>query len=200
MKLLVVICLFVLSISIFNPCFSQKQVEISGVKYILHTVTKSETVFNICQKYKVSQKEIMQANPGLPGILKAGSTVKILVATVSQETEKPEPAGEAQPATEEEFYYHKVAPKQTLFSIAKQYGITANDLIRNNPELTNGIVPGQVLKIPVSITSIEGQKINDTTSSPIDVSEYSVHPVVSGETLYSLEQRYGISHDEMMKI
>ncbi|BBE19944.1 LysM-repeat proteins and domains [Aquipluma nitroreducens] len=199
MKLLVVICLFVLSISIFNPCFSQKQVEISGVKYILHTVIKSETVFNICQKYKVSQKDIMQANPGLPGILKAGSTVKIPVATVSQETEKPEPAGEAQPATEEEFYYHKVAPKQTLFSIAKQYGITANDLIRNNPELTNGIVPGQVLKIPVSITNVDAQKANDIASTQIDVSEYSVHPVVSGETLYSLEQRYGISHDEMMK-
>ena len=107
--------------------------------------------------------------------------------------------GQAQPATEEEFYYHKVAPKQTLFSIAKQYGITANDLIRNNPELTKGIVPGQVLKIPVSITNVEAQKANDIASSQIDVSEYSVHPVVSGETLYSLEQRYGISHDDMMK-
>ncbi len=199
MKLLVVICLFVLSISIFNPCFSQKQIEISGVKYILHTVTKSETVFNICQKYKVSQKDMMLANPGLPGILKAGSTVKIPVATVSQEPKKTEPVAQTQPAIEEEFYYHKVASKQTLFSIAKQYGITANDLIRNNPELTNGIVPGQVLKIPVSITNVEAQKANDIASGQIDVSEYSVHPVVSGETLYSLEQRYGISHDEMMK-
>ena len=91
MKLLVVICLFVLSISIFNPCFSQKQVEISGVKYILHTVTKSESVFSLCQKYKVSQKDIMQANPGLSAVPKAGTTVKIPVATVSQEPKKPEP-------------------------------------------------------------------------------------------------------------
>jgi len=199
MKLLGIICLFVLIFSIPNPCFSQKQVEISGVKYILHTVTKSESVFSLCQKYKVSQKDIMQANPGLSAVPKAGTTVKIPVATVSQEPKKPEQLEQAQPATEEEFYYHKVAPKQTLFSIAKQYGITANDLIRNNPELTNGIAPGQVLKIPVSITNVEAQKASDIASSQLDVSEYSVHPVVSGETLYSLEQRYGVSHDDMMK-
>jgi len=201
MKLLVVICLFVLSISISNPCFSQKQVEISGVKYILHTVTKSETVFSLCKQYKVSQKDIMQANPGLPGVLKAGTTVKIPVATVAAEVKKQEPVtpAPAQPTTEEEYYYHKVAARQTLVTIAKQYGITANDLIRNNPELTKGIVPGQVLKIPVSITNVQDQKANEKSANQFDVSEYTVHPVVSGETLYSLEQRYEISHDEMLK-
>lgn len=202
MKLVAVICLFVLIFSVPNPCFSQKQVEISGVKYILHTVTKSETVFNLCQKYKVSQKDILQANPGLSGILKAGSTVKIPVATVAPEPKKQEAVTQAQSTTEEEYYYHKVAAKQTLVTIAKQYGITANDLIRNNPELTKGITLGQVLKIPVSITNAEVQKANELSekqAKQMDISEYSVHPVVSGETLYSLEQRYGVSHDDMLK-
>lgn len=202
MKLVAVICLFVLIFSVPNLCFSQKQVEISGVKYILHTVTKSETVFNLCQKYKVSQKDILQANPGLSGILKAGSTVKIPVATVAAEPKKQEAVTQAQSTTEEEYYYHKVAAKQTLVTIAKQYGITANDLIRNNPELTKGITPGQVLKIPVSITNAEVQKANELSekqAKQMDISEYSVHPVISGETLYSLEQRYGVSHDDMLK-
>lgn len=202
MKLLGIICLFVLILSIPNPCFSQKQVEISGVKYILHTVTKSESVFSLCQKYKVSQKDIMLANPGLSAVPKAGTTVKIPVANGTPEPKKQEPVTQAQPTTEEEYYYHKVASKQTLFTIAKQYGITANDLIRNNPELTNGITPGQVLKIPVSITNAEAQKANELSENQakqMDVSEYSVHPVVSGETLYSLEQRYGVSHEDMLK-
>jgi LysM repeat protein/ABC-type branched-subunit amino acid transport system substrate-binding protein len=86
-----------------------------------------------------------------------------------------------------------VADKQTIFTIAKQYGIQVNDLIRSNPEITKGISVGQVLKIPVNPASAEGN------SRQPDVSEYSVHPVVSGETLYSLEQRYGVSHEEMMK-
>jgi LysM repeat protein/ABC-type branched-subunit amino acid transport system substrate-binding protein len=202
MKLFALIFVFALSISISNSCFSQKQVEISGVKYVLHTVTKGETVFTLCQKYKVSQKDIMAANPGLSAILKAGTTVKVPVGVATAETKKAEPVtSQEQPATEEEYYYHKVAAKQTLFSIAKQYGITPNEIIRNNPEITNGVAPGQVLKIPVSSTP-EGQKAGeaaDGQAKPMDVSEYNVHPVVSGETLYSLEQRYGVSHDEMLK-
>jgi len=200
MKIFVALCLFALIISIPNPCFSQKQVEISGVKYVLHTVTKSETVFSLCQKYKVSQKDIMAANPGLSAILKAGSTVKIPVVIVAPEPKKQEPV--AQATTDEEYYYQKVTKNQTIFSIAKQYGITANELIRYNPELSNGITPGQVLKIPVSITSAEAQKaseMSDAQAKQMDVSEYSVHPVVSGETLYSLEQRYGVTHDDMMR-
>ena len=82
MKLFALIFVFALIVSIPDSCFSQKQVEISGVKYIIHTVGKNESVFNLCQKYKVSQKVIMQANPGLSAVLKAGTTVKIPVETV----------------------------------------------------------------------------------------------------------------------
>jgi ABC-type branched-chain amino acid transport systems, periplasmic component len=174
--------------------FAQKQVEISGQKFILYDVTKSESVFSICQKYKVSQDDLIKANPEISGVVKAGTTVKIPVAQASPEAKKAEP--ERQPAVEEgQFYYHKVGPRQTIFTIARQYEITVNDIVRFNPEATKGISEGQVLKIPVNID----KKAEDAQNQDLDVSQYSVHPVVSGETLYSLEQRYGVSHEEMMK-
>ena len=74
--------------------------------------------------------------------------------------------------------------------------------MRYNPEISKGIVPGQILKIPVSLTNSGDQKQEgsaDNQAKQLDVSEYSVHPVVSGETLYSLEQRYGVSHEDMLK-
>ena len=184
--------------------FAQKEVEISGVTYIMHTVTRSETVYSICQKYKVTQKEILQANPGLSGVLQAGTTIKIPTGIVLAEP-KSEPKKQeikSQSSTEE-YYYHKVSKNQTISSIAKQYGVTSNDLIRNNPELSNGVVVGQVLKIPISITNIKLQAPAETPadSNPsADLSGYTFHPVVSGETLYSLEQKYGITHEEMMKL
>jgi len=104
MKIVVVICLFALIVSIPNPCSSQDQVEISGVKYILHNVKKSETVFSLCQKYKVTQKDILQANPGLSAILQTGSTVKIPVKKmVPEEPVKVEAARPAQ--VDAELYY-----------------------------------------------------------------------------------------------
>ncbi len=193
MKVFSAICLFVFAVSIASPCLAQKQVEISGVKYILYSSSKGESVFSICQKYKVSQADLLKANPGLPAVLKAGTTVKIPAGTATvEEPLKTQPETKAVQTIEDEYYYHKVADKQTIFTIAKQYGIQVNDLISNNPEVTKVISVGQVLKIPVKPAPTEANNHQP------DVSEYSVHPVVSGETLYSLEQRYGISHEEMM--
>ena len=197
MKLVVAVFLFALIISIPHSGFAQKEVEIGGVKYVLHTVSKKETIFSICQKYKVSQKELQQANPGLSTMLEAGSTVKVPVGKVEAEPVKP--AEVVLKPAEEEFYYHKTSRRQTIFSIAKQYGVTANDLIRYNPELSKGLQIDQVLKIPVDISK-SGSSANTSVEAPrqINVAEYSVHPVVSGETLYSLEKRYGITHEQMM--
>lgn len=189
MKIIVVICLFALIISIPNPCFSQKEVEISGVKYVLHTVKKSETVFSLCREYKVTQKEILQANPGLTAVLQAGSTIKIPVIKV--EADEPVKVEVAKPATvDTEVYYHKVAKKQTIFSIAKQYGLTANDLIRFNPELTNGLLIGQILKIPVKTVS--------QPAKPVSVQQSSTkYKVEKGETLFSLAARFGVEVTEL---
>jgi LysM repeat protein/ABC-type branched-subunit amino acid transport system substrate-binding protein len=195
MKIFSAICLFVFAVSMANPCFSQKQVEISGVKYILYNALKDESVFSICKKYKVSQSDLLKANPGLPAVLKGGTTVKIPVGTVAEETPKVQrPVNPSAQTSEDEYYYHKVSVQQTVSSIARQYGITANDLIRYNPEIAQGITPGQVLKIPVKLTTA-----GENPAQP-DASAYTVHPVVSGETLYSLEQRYDISHQEMMQL
>ena len=44
---------------------------------------------------------------------------------------------------------HYVEPKETIYSIAKQYGILQEELIENNPELENSILQiGQNLIIP----------------------------------------------------
>ncbi|MFY9154464.1 MAG: LysM peptidoglycan-binding domain-containing protein [Prolixibacteraceae bacterium] len=198
MKLIVAAFLFAFIFSLPQTGYSQKEVEIGGMKYVLHTVSKKETIFSICQKYKVSQKDLQAANPNLTTLLEAGSTVKIPIGKVVTEPVKSQVSTAKVP--EEEFYYHKTAKKQTIFSIAKQYGVTANDLIRFNPELSNGLQVGQVLKIPVAITRTEPESSPKTEAiQQPDVSEYSVHPVVSGETIFSLERRYGVTHEQMMK-
>ncbi len=201
MKLFISFCL--LSLFFLNPFIgnsqteNQKEVEISGVKYVLHIVKKSETSFSICQRYKITQAELQKANPGISAILQAGSTIKIPAGKVAAENKK-----EVQPATKvtsEEYYYHKVTKQQTIFSISKQYGITENDLIRNNPELTKGLLVGQVLKIPVNSTKTKEQAIAESSSIP-DSPGFTWHTVVSGETLYSLENMYGITHEEMLRL
>lgn len=45
--------------------------------YITHTVNKGETLFGICQKYKVTEQQLVQLNPEIKNGLKEGSTVRI---------------------------------------------------------------------------------------------------------------------------
>ena len=201
MKFIFAIVLFLVINSIPYSGYTQNEVEIGGNKYILHKVSKSETVFSICQKYHVSQKELLEANPGLMGVLQSGTTVKVPTGKLAAESKKPEVKTPNE--TQTDFYFHKVAKKQTIFSIARQYGISANDLIRFNPELTNGLVAGQVLKIPVSITNTVAN--SDSRSESVspeqgNLSEYLFHSVVSGETLFGLENIYNITHEQMLRL
>lgn len=48
------------------------------------------------------------------------------------------------------FYVHRVLPRQTLFSIAKTYGVSTDELMRCNPALKDGLKAGSLLYVPAS--------------------------------------------------
>ena len=60
------------------------------------------------------------------------------------------------------FYLHRVEKKQTLFSIARSYGVASEAIIKDNPSITSGLKEGQVIYIRV-----EGS--NPSTSIPEEV-------------------------------
>ncbi|MDP2890243.1 MAG: LysM peptidoglycan-binding domain-containing protein, partial [Bacteroidota bacterium] len=134
MKLFISICLFILLFLNVQQGYSQKEVGFSGNTYLLHKVKKSETIYGLCQKYKVTQEELKTANFGLTSVLNVGDILKIPVKKVVA-TQKLDQQSVNVVATEPEYYYHKVIKRQTIFSISRQYGITANELIRYNPEI-----------------------------------------------------------------
>lgn len=206
MKLFFSISLVLLLLLNVYSGYSQNEIEISGVRYLLHSVKKGETTFSICQKYKVTPAELNAANPELSGVLKSGLQVKIPVKKSLEEKKVVLPDEKAK-ASEPEYYYHKVTKQQTIFSIAKQYGITANELIRYNPVITNGLNAGQVLKIPVltgnstdssggQVVAPENVKISDAGSEE----NFRFHTVVAGETLYSLENKFAVSREELVRL
>ncbi|MCW3072102.1 MAG: hypothetical protein JWO44_1992 [Bacteroidetes bacterium] len=87
------------------------------------------------------------------------------------------------------YYLHTVEKGQTLFAIAKFYGIDVNDLVIENPDAIDGIKPGQILKIP-----FEKKKVSAVT---VDTSNYTVHKVEQGQTLYSISRQYGVDSDKL---
>ena len=82
---------------------------------------------------------------------------------------------------------HRVQSGESLYIVAQKYGVTVSDLKDANNLSSNNLKVGQKLKVPQA-----GKKADNTNSS-------STHIVRSGESLYLIAERYGITVNELKK-
>lgn len=83
------------------------------------------------------------------------------------------------------YYLHQVIPGQTVYSICKAYQIEQSELALENPEILEGLKPGQELKIPTVIV-----KNNQKSTT---------HTVEKGETLYAISKKYSVTVEQIEK-
>lgn len=93
------------------------------------------------------------------------------------------------------YYIHTVEAGQTLYSIAKAYAVNSKDLIFENPELADGINPGQLIKILYKETKKQASPKSEVNSA----SPFIYHTVEKQQTLYAISKLYGITVDELNK-
>jgi LysM repeat protein/ABC-type branched-subunit amino acid transport system substrate-binding protein len=65
-----------------------------------------------------------------------------------------------------DYYIHTVEKGHTVYKISKTYGITPEELIRINPEISDGLKPGMDLKIPVPATKKDQKKAAPMETKP----------------------------------
>lgn len=81
---------------------------------------------------------------------------------------------------------HTVAKGDTLYSLAKKYGVTVDEIRSANSMSGNDLYAGQKLTIPVK-------------TQPRQIT-YESYTVKAGDTLYSIARRYEISVEELREI
>lgn len=166
-------------------------VVIKGEKYISHQVRTGETVFSISKKYKIDQSVLKVHNPKIANRLAIGDMLKIPYVegvdfSQQQILQKGEPDG---------FKTHKIkSRKETVYNIAKQYGITVEELYAYNTRIKK-YKRGVKVKIPFW-NEVKEQPVVD--NKPISGAEIKTHLVVSGETLYSISHKYKVSEAEIV--
>ena len=133
-----VLCLLLLAVG-SQTCASQETTSTKSGVHRFHTIQKGETLYALTRLYKVSAEDICVANPGLTAEnFKIGTVILIPSETVVEEekqdtvvVEKKEPTGLAGSRCRE---MHEVKRKETLYSIAQNYGVTLEELLKANPE------------------------------------------------------------------
>jgi LysM repeat protein len=162
--------------------------------YTKHTVGNGETVFQIAQKYNVTAKDIYDLNPDSKnGIQK--DMILIIPKSGSKTIVNGSKTIKNSPKN------HEVLQKETLYGIARQYGITVGDLKISNPILeTQSINIGQIIIIPYIKGAVESKiKTNQQTNkNSIKSNKLTNYEVQSKETLYGLSKKFNITIDELI--
>ena len=87
-----------------------------------------------------------------------------------------------------DYYEHNVEAGNTLWGLQRMYGVDAEAIVAENPELKDGIKVGQKLLIP---------KITNTPAEPEVYSDYKVK---NSETLYGLSKKFNTTVDRLIEL
>jgi LysM repeat protein len=165
----------------------------------IHKVEPKETLFGIEKKYSVSDEALKKANPELEKFgLQIGQTL-VIPSDTSSKTVLPTP---------EKNIYHVVLPKETKYSIAKQYGITIEELEKRNPEIIPNLPIGYQLIIKgiapktdkSAVVEPKKETVNSITPKAAPATHYIDYVVKPKETLYSLSKMSGLAQEEFIQL
>lgn len=161
--------------------------------YLKHTVKKGETVYSIAKQFQVTPYDIYRLNPDAKEGLKE-NTVLLIPTKIVPTTSNDDLATDVKK--------HKVEPKETLFSLAKQYSVSVADLEEWNPDVkSNGLKVGQ--EIIVSKTYKPSNVIKDVEQVSIIKTSTTVsveHIVQPQETIYGISKQYNIDEKELIAL
>jgi LysM repeat protein len=117
----------------------------SQEKYTNHTVSKGETITQIAAHYAIKASAIYEINPEARKGIKFKS---VLLIPTKDDKNKHTTSDPVIIAAE---INHTALPKETLYAIGKQYGVTVEDLYNTNPGLQqSGLRKGDRIIIPRS--------------------------------------------------
>lgn len=119
-----------------------------------HTVRAGETAYSIARNYGISLPVLVEDNPGIdPTTLPMGATLNIRKKEMGgtqpwEVTRQWEDYRDAANQVSDEYVYHIVKPGETLYSLARMYGVSQQSLTELN-QLQDGLKANGIVRIPV---------------------------------------------------
>ncbi len=100
-----------------------------------------------------------------------------------------------------QYFLHAVLQGQTLYSIARAYGVDEETIIEENPDIRDGLRFDQIIRIPVTDDAEQPRipsRVHLEEVAPAPDGDYIEHEVQRRETLFGLSQQYGISIEKLL--
>ena len=148
-----------------------------------HNIERGETVYSLAAMYNTTPEAIYKLNPSARDGITVGAVLEIPQRKIISDVK------------EENYRYHTISPKETLYSVSRTYSLTPQDVIAANSGLSiETFQIGKTIRIPF----FESNETFSSYAGPV-VIEQTQHKVKRGETLYSISQKYGVTVAELEK-
>lgn len=169
--------------------------KVNGKIYHYYVVEGSESVYSLSHKLKIKKDDIVRHNPSASEGLKKGMMLYFpFDMTGVGEAASEKPAAPRADATAETAGTYTVAPGETIYGLAKRFGISEERLRMMNPQIGGVLKAGEKINVPSATKSAE---IAEEKSATPEVTAAKSHLVADKETFYSIARMYGITVAEL---
>ena len=134
----------------------------------VYIVKSGDSLYSIGRRYNISVNTLKEYNNLTSDLLSVGQVIRI-------------PNNEQSSIISDDIYI--VKPGDSLYSIAKNYNLSVDDLINYNNLTSTILNVNQQIKIPSGMSSFN---------------DYLIYTVKSGDNLYSISKKYNVSVAELM--
>lgn len=142
-------------------------------EYVTYTVQRGDSLYSIANEFDVTVNDIVSYNNLSTTSLSIGQ--KLLIPISKTEAEKPS-----------ESQYYIVQKNDSLYSIARKFDTTVDELIKLNNLTTTILQIGDKLLISGSPSNVE--------------TPTNAYIVQSGDSLYSIAKKYNTTIDELKRV
>ena len=171
--------------------------------YIYHSVKPGETLSSIARNYNKPLKSVLDANPGLESTdIPVGTQIRVpkIVVDIKPPITLNEVKNKKDSTIyifeDSTYYYHKIKPKETFYSIVSQYNVDRDAVLAtNNIANPDNLKIGYIIKIPkvaIRKTSNEQQQMQDKDHLVYTVKERR-------ESLDDIAEKFSITVNDLKK-
>lgn len=160
----------------------------NGNDYIIYVVKSGDSLYTISKKYGITVNDLRKYNNLSSDLLSIGQQLKI-----------PNSGSGGNGSVSDDTLIYIVKSGDTLYSIAKKYNMSVDNLKKINNLSNNNLSIGQPIKVLIQ----EGNAIPIGSScygEGYNEPSYVTYVVRSGDSLYVIAKRYGVSVDSIKKL